>query len=305
MTNNNIKIDWNEKLLKVPILKKWIRFKDSRIVDADIQKVTISRNKDSKYYASILFKDSIFNQEPKQVIYEDKITAFDMSAKNFLVGRQYCFSNPRFYRNTLNKLKKKHRIVSRRKKGSKNRVKAIVQLAKTYDIIKNQKNDWTHKLTCTLSKDYEAIILEDLNIQGMAKFNSGVAKSVTLDFSWNQFTTFLSYKCKRERHHLIFVDRFFPSSKMCSNCGYKKEELKLSERSWTCPECKTIHDRDVNAVINLRKEGIRLLLEMSITIIRNNDICTVGTTGNQAFGDRVRPHSVGAVINELGIHSLF
>ena len=227
-----------------------------------------------------------------------------MSAKDFLVGEQYYFSNPRFYRNTLNKLKKKHRIVSRRKRGSKNRVKAILQLAKTYDTIKHQKDDWTHKLTCTLSKEHEAIILEDLNIQGMTKFNSGIAKSVTLDFSWYQFITFLSYKCKRERHHLIFVDRFFPSSKKCSTCGYIKEELKLNERSWTCPECHTLHDRDVNAAINLRKEGIRLLLEMSITIIRNDDICTVGTTGNHAFGDRVRPHSVGAMVDELGIHSL-
>jgi len=304
MTNNNIKIDWNRKLFKVPKVKNWIRFKDSRVIDADIQKITISRNKDGKYFAAILFRDERYSQEPKRVIREDKIAAFDMSAKDFLVGTQYRFSNPRFYRNASNKLRRQHRVLSRKKKGSSNRVKAIVQLAKTYDTIRNQKDDWTHKLTFKLSKQYEAIILEDLNIQGMQKFNSGIAKSVSLDFSWNQFVNYLSYKYKRERHHLILVDRFFPSSKLCSNCGYKKDDLRLSERSWTCSKCSMLHDRDVNASINLKKEGIRLLKEMNITIISNNDTSTVGTTGIHASGDRVRPYSVKAMIDESGIHSL-
>jgi transposase len=134
----------------------------------------------------------------------------------------------------------------------------------------------------------------------MQKFSSGVAKSVTLDFSWNQFVRFLSYKCKRERHHLILVDRFFPSSKLCSHCGYKKEDLKLSERLWVCPKCKVVHDRDKNASINLKNEGIRILQEeLKITII--HDDTTVGTTGSHAFGDRVRPYSVKAAVEELGI----
>ena len=304
ITNNNIKIDWNRKLLKVPKVKQWIRFKDSRVIGADIQKVTVSRNRAGKYFASILFRDEMDSQEPKRIIREAKITAFDMSAKDFLVNECYRFSNPRFYRNALNILRKQHRVLSRRRKGSKNRVKAILQLSKTYDTIRNQKNDWAHKLTCKLSKQYEVIILEDLNIEGMKQFNSGVAKSVSLDFSWSQFIKYLSYKCKRERGHLVLVDRFFPSSKLCSHCGYKNEDLKLSERSWTCPECNTFHDRDVNASINLKKEGIRLLKENSIMIINNDDTSTVGTTGSHAFGDRVRPHSVGAVVDELGIHSL-
>jgi len=304
ITNNNIKIDWNQKSLKLPKMKQWIHFKDSRVVDATIQKVTISRNRDGKYFIAILFKDQLDSHEPKKIIKCNKITAFDMSVKDFLVNKKYRFSNPRFYQNALNKLRKQHRILSRRKKGSKNRLKAQLQLAKTYDTIKNQKADWTHKLSCKLSKNYDAIILEDLSIQGMQKFNSGIAKSVTLDFSWNQFVTFLSYKCKRERHHLVLVDRFFPSSKLCSNCGYKKKDLKLNERFWTCPECNIFHDRDVNASNNLRKEGIRLLLDKHITIISNDDNNTVGTTGSHAFGDCVKPRSVGVAIDELGIHCL-
>ncbi len=102
----------------------------------------------------------------------------------------------------------------------------------------------------------------------------------------------------------MLVDRYFPSSKLCSNCGYKNTELQLEDREWLCPECKTHHDRDVNASINLKKEGIRLLKENNITIIKNINENTIGTMGIHAFGDRVRPYSVKATVNELGIHSL-
>ena len=145
-------------------------------------------------------------------------------------------------------------------------------------------------------------ILEDLNIQGMQKFNKGLAKTVSLDFSWNQFITYLTYKCKRERHHLVLVDRFFPSSKLCSNCGYKNENLTLKDRIWTCPECTTTHDRDINASLNLKLEGFRLLKEQEITIIHDDN--TVGTTGIHAFGDYVRPRYVEAMVEELGIQLL-
>lgn len=108
----------------------------------------------------------------------------------------------------------------------------------------------------------------------------------------------------RERAHPVLVDRFFPSSKLCSHCGYKHEELSLSERIWTCPECKVTHDRDVNASLNIKQEGIKLLKEQGITIVTQDDTITVRTMGIHAFGDRIRPHSVGAVVEELGVHSL-
>ncbi|MBA7518100.1 hypothetical protein ES705_10166 [subsurface metagenome] len=130
------------------------------------------------------------------------------------------------------------------------------------------------------------MILEDLNIKGMQRFNSGLSKSVSLDFSWNQFVTILKYKMEQKGKHLILVDRYFPSSKLCSDCGYKKEDLELSDREWVCPKCQVTHDRDVNASVNLRNEGIRNLKENNITII-NNDETTVGTTVD-AFGENVR-----------------
>ena len=304
ITNNNIKIDWNKKLLKLPKLKQQVKFKDERIVDADIRHVTISKNKAGCYFASILFKANIQTEEPKRIISENKIIAFDMSAKDFLVNENFKFSNPRFYRNSLNILKRKHRILSRKKRGSKNRIKAMLILAKQYNKINNQKNDWTHKITHMLSRTYDAIILEDLNIEGMKKFNKGLAKSVSLDFSWNQFKTYLKYKCKREKNHLVIVDKYFPSSKLCSNCGYKNGELKLKDRTWHCPKCKVPHNRDINASLNLKKEGIRILKENNITIIKSINDDTIGTMGIHTFGDRVRPYSVKATVNELGIHSL-
>lgn len=304
MTNNNIRIDWNRKRLKLPKLKRWVRFSDSRIIDADIQRITVSRNRDGKYYASILFREDLYSLEPKRVVNESKVVAFDMSAKDFLVNETYRFSNPRFYRSTLKTLRKHHRIISRRKKGSTNHAKTILKLSSIYDTVRNKKADWCHKVSFKLSKQFEAIILEDLNIQGMQRFNGGLSKSVSLDFSWNQFVKYLSYKCKRERVHLVLIDRFFPSSKLCSHCGYKYDGLSLSDRTWTCPGCKLAHDRDINASLNIKKEGIRLLKEQGITIITQDDTNTVGTTGIHAFGDRVRPHSIGAVVEELGIHSL-
>ncbi len=311
ITNNNIKIDWNKKLLKVPKLKTWIRFKDTRIVDAKIKKVTLSKTKAGLYFASVLFDANIQKKEPKKVISEERIVAFDMSAKDFLVNETYRFANPRFYRKSFNKLRKKHRALSRKKKGSKNKKKARLTLTEQYEKIYNQKNDWTHKMTHKASKNYEAIILEDLNVQAMQKFNKGLSKSISLDFSWNRFKTYLTYKCKRERHHFVLVDRFFASSKLCSECGYKNEILTLKEREWSCPQCNTHHDRDVNASKNLRKEGIRILKDQNITIINSHNDNTVGTTGIHAFGDYVRPfnfikedNGVKAVIDELGIHTL-
>ena len=290
--------------MKLPKLKQWIRFKDDRLVDADIRNVTISKIKAGQYFASILFKANIQTEDPKRMISEDKIIAFDMSAKDFLVNENFRFANPRFYRKSLNTLKRKHRALSRKKLGSQNREKARFVLSKQYDKILNQKNDWTHKITYKLSKTYEAIILENLNIEGMKQFNSGLAKSVSLDFSWHQFKTYLEYKCKRERNHLILVKRYFPSSKLCSTCGYKNTELKLSDREWFCPDCRCHHDRDANASKNLRKEGIRILKENNITIINTINDNTVGTTGIHAFGDCVRPCSVKATVDELGIQNL-
>ena len=119
-----------------------------------------------------------------------------------------------------------------------------------------QKKGLDHKLTRKLADKFDAIILETLHIKGMQRFNSGLTKSISLDFSWYQFTTYLKYKMEWLGKHLIFVDRFFASSKLCSCCGWKNNNLTLSERVWTCSDCGTTHERDENASVNLKNEGI-------------------------------------------------
>ena len=264
--NNNIKMDFEKKRIKLPKVKTWINYKDNRRCTEPIRHVTVSKTKSGKYHVSILIEEGL-SITPLTEVHGDNIAAFDMSASEFLVGEGEVFSNPRFYRSSETKLKKLHRQVSRKKKGSQNRWKARLRLARLYEKIAHQKHDWTHKTTLQLVKKYDAIILEDLNFKGMQQFNSGVSKSVTLDFSWHQFKTILNYKLEWRGKHYQEVGRFFPSSKQCSVCEYKNIDLTLAEREWTCPECGTCHHRDKNASINLKKEGIRLLKERGITVI--------------------------------------
>ncbi|GAJ05651.1 unnamed protein product, partial [marine sediment metagenome] len=148
------------------------------------------------------------------------------------------------------------------------------------------------KLTRKLADTFDAIILENLNMKGMQKFNSGLSKSVSLDFSWCQFTTYLKYKMEWSGKHFILVDRFYASSKLCSCCGWKNNNLTLRERAWTCLNCGTTHDRDENASVNLKDEGMRILKEEKYITIIHDDKTTGGTTGSHAFGDDVRPKEI-------------
>jgi len=295
--NNNIKIDFGSKRIKLPKIKTWIKYQDDRIFKEKIKHVTISKTKSGKYYISILIEIEI-EVGSKTTINHDKIQAFDMSFPHFLVSTQNQMESPHFYRNEENKLIQLHRRVSRKNKGSNNRNKARIRLARKYDQIYNRKNDWTHKISNELSKEFDVVILEDLNIEGMKKLGKGHAKSVTLDFSWNQFILALRYKLEQQGKHLILIDRWFPSSKQCSQCGWKNDDLKLSDRVWTCQKCHAIHDRDKNASRNLFNEGIKQFKTLGITI--NS---TVGTTGSHAWEDDVRL-SQKVIVDEPRIPSL-
>ena len=273
--NNNIKIDFEAKRIKLPKIKTWIKYRDDRIFAEKINHVTVSKTKSGAFYISILIEIEL-DVVPKKTISEANIQAFDMSFSKFLVSTQNEHESPRFYRKEEKKLRTLHRRVSRKKKGSNNRDKARIRLARKYEQIYNRKNDWTHKISHDLSQKCEAIILEDLNVEGMKKLGKGHAKSVTLDFSWSTFVNVLKYKMEQQGKHLVLVNRWFPSSKLCSHCGYKNNDLKLEDREWDCPKCKSHHDRDKNASKNLRKEGIVVLRSLGIMIT------TVGTTESHA-----------------------
>jgi putative transposase len=175
-------------------------------------------------------------------------------------------------------------------------------VARLYDQIGNARTDWLHKQSTQLARRYEAVILEAVSVEGMKRFNKGFAKTVILDFSWGEFKRMLTYKMERRGKHLVLVDRFFPSSKMCSTCKHVNQDLNLSERTWTCPKCGVPHERDENAARNLRREGQRILIEEKNIIINHSS--TVGTTGSHASGDRIRPVPMMAPVGEGRSHRL-
>jgi len=290
MTNGNIKIDFQRKMIQLPKLS-WIPYSDDRIFAQTIKHVTVSKTKTGTYYASLTLEKQPDISLLMHLLYS-KITAFDMSAKDFLVNSLMKMENPRFYRAEEKRIAKAQRVLSRKQEGSKNYEKARRKVARIHEKVYKRKKDWTHKLTRTLADEYHAIILEDLNIKGMQKFNSGLSKSVTLDFSWHQFVTFLTYKMKWNGHHLLKVDRFHPSSQLCSACGEKTNHLTLDMREWRCSYCGTHHDRDVNASLNLLYQGLLELVSENPLMIIHDDTPTVGTTGSHAFGEDVRPISI-------------
>jgi putative transposase len=267
--NGNIAIDFASRRLKLPKLG-WMRYRDGgRTFTERIRSVTVSRTKTGKCFASILLATDM-EINPETTIHESKIAAFDMSATEFLVSEHERLENPRFYRASEHRLKRYHRHLSRKVEGSRNRDKARVRLARVYEQIAARRTDWLQKTSTRLANDNDAIIIEDLNMEGMKRFSGGLAKSVTLDVSWGEFTRMLGYKLAWRGKYLVKVDRFYPSSKLCSACGFKNDALTLDQRSWTCPACGEYHDREVNASANVKLEGMRNLQERGITIIMDD-----------------------------------
>jgi len=255
------KIDFENKKIKIPKID-WIKFKDKRIFDSKIKSITISKNKCNQYFASILVEEEFEVNLPKEVL-DSKIFSADMSCKDFLVSSEMKFENQKFYRKNERRLKIRHRKFSKKKKGSKNFERSRMTLAKTYLNISNQRRGYQWNLCHELTSKFDLLIFEDLNIEGMRQFNKGISKTVTLDFSFSEFLTTLEWKCFKENKHFVKIGRFFPSSKLCSSCGQIKKDLTLADRIYIC-DCGLEIDRDLNAAINIKKEGINLLKNSTV-----------------------------------------
>ena len=266
MVNGNIRItESNESrkngTLRLPKVGE-VRIKLHRKMAEDhaIKSVTVSREASGKYYASILTE---YTEGPAtQTISSDaqniRALGMDYSSGEFYVdseGRKA--EMPHFYRNTEEKLSREQRRLSKMKMGSCNYEKQRRKVALVHEKLKDQRKDWQHKESKHLTDSYDVICVEDIDYREMAQ-GLHLAKA-TSDNAFGQFRTFLSYKAESKGKKLITIDKWFASSKLCSGCGYKKEALTLQEREWTCPCCGTHHDRDVNAAINIREEGLRLL----------------------------------------------
>lgn len=166
------------------------------------------------------------------------------------------FENRHFFKKQENKIAKLQRQLSKKQKGSNNRSKQRVRMAKAFEKLTYQKDAYIHSVVNELLTYYDTIFMEDLNVQGMLK-NHKLAKAIQ-DIGFYKFKQILVDKARNNYKQVVFVDKFYPSSKTCSYCGYKKQDLKLSDRFWVCPECGKHHDRDINAAINILHEGERI-----------------------------------------------
>jgi len=218
-----------------------------------IKSATLTKTKSGDYYLSILIDIESSKQLPKT----DKVIGIDLGIKDFIASSDgQRFENLKLIRINQKKLSGLHRELSRKQKGSKNKNKARIKLAKYHEKLNNIKENYLHQISNQLLNENQVIVMEDLNVKGMLK-NHNLAKSIQ-ELSLNRFKSLLTYKSEWYGRDLIEIDRFYPSSRLCSNCGYKNDELTLKDREWTCFECKTNHDRDLNAAINIRNEGMRL-----------------------------------------------
>ncbi|MBD2499767.1 RNA-guided endonuclease InsQ/TnpB family protein [Anabaena azotica] len=277
------KVKQVDESLKFPGKLGTVKAKIHRPLDGMIKTVTVSKCPSGKYYASVLMEYVRVASPTGEVDYpttgnDGKVIGIDLGIKDFAItydGEKVSkYPNPRHLSKYEKKLAVKQRIAARKNKGSNRRKKANKIVARVYEQVSNVRQDYLHKLSRKIVDNNQVVVVENLNVKGMVR-NHKLAKAIS-DTGWGSFVNFLSYKLERSGGNLVEINRWFPSSKLCSNCHYQISELLLDARTWICPSCGTHHDRDGNAAINIRAEGIRML-------------SSSGTGEDNANGEDVRP----------------
>lgn len=286
--NNIAVLDDFVKLPKLGLVPAAI----SKQVEGRIQSATVSQKPSGKYFVSLCCTEVDIPQHEST----GAVIGLDVGLKEFCItSDSEHFENHKHLAKSQEKLARLQRQLSRKTKGSANRAKARIKVARLHERVANQRSDTLHKLSTELVKSYDVICIEDLQVRNMIK-NHALAKSIS-DVSWSEFARQLRYKCQWQHKTLVGVDKFFPSSQLCSCCGARNPAAKdLSVRGWVCAECGKEHDRDVNAAQNILKEGLRLI---GLEVYQS----TAGPAGIHACGEHVRLGQP-ATLDESGIPCL-
>jgi putative transposase len=240
---------------------KNIKFKCSKLYSKylqdnkpNIKSATLSKLPCGEYYLSILVDGCLIHK----VKDTNNMVGIDLGVKDFVItSESEVFENLHFKKSEYKKIKKLQRQLSKKVKGSNNRNKARKKLARLYKTITNCKSNYLHKVSNSLIDENQVICMEDLNVKGMVK-NHKLSDSIS-ELNFGEFRRILEYKSIWYNRKLVFIDRFYPSSKRCNQCGYINKSLKLSDRQWTCPDCGSIIERDYNASLNILEEGQRII----------------------------------------------
>lgn len=243
--------------LYIPKFKKGIKIVLHRPIKGLIKTTTISRTPTNKYFVSFIVETKDHIPE-KRELSNDKAVGLDLGIKSFLVTSDGIkFDNPKYLKASLAKLKRLQIVFSKKKNGSNRYNRFKFRVARIHERIANQRKDFLHKVSDVITKQYDTICIENLSVSDMLK-NHNLARSIS-DCGWGMFKQFLEYKAEWRGVNIVEIGRFDPSSKTCSSCGYINSQLELKDRTWSCPTCDVLHDRDVNAAKNILQFGLRYI----------------------------------------------